>query len=152
MIVGEWSPGTIDSTCPIKKGDSSHGECSCLNSGEIGIRFGAGRQNPELTILVPTLNEEITVETFLDWCHEGIERSGVSAEIILVDSSGRQHARESGGKGSSYNQAVTQRARYAHIKKVSLSFAASTSSWAIRIAPTTSASWNRSSKSCAMAK
>src|ERR1700752_106255 len=42
---------------------------------------------PELTILVPTLNEEITVERFLEWCREGIEHAGVAAEIILVDSS-----------------------------------------------------------------
>lgn len=42
---------------------------------------------PELTILVPTLNEELTVGDFLDWCREGIERSGVRAEVIIVDSS-----------------------------------------------------------------
>lgn len=42
---------------------------------------------PELTILVPTLNEELTVGAFLDWCREGIDRAGVSAEIIIVDSS-----------------------------------------------------------------
>jgi glycosyltransferase involved in cell wall biosynthesis len=42
---------------------------------------------PELTILVPTLNEELTVGAFLDWCREGIERTGVKAEIIIVDSS-----------------------------------------------------------------
>jgi len=42
---------------------------------------------PELTILVPTLNEVLTVGAFLDWCREGIDRAGVSAEIIIVDSS-----------------------------------------------------------------
>ena len=46
-----------------------------------------GQKIPELTILVPTLNEEITVERFLDWCREGIAHSQVDAEIILVDSS-----------------------------------------------------------------
>ncbi len=42
---------------------------------------------PELTILVPALNEELTVEAFLEWCRQGIERSGVRAEILIVDSS-----------------------------------------------------------------
>lgn len=51
--------------------------------------LGRGSDNPapELTILVPTLNEEVTVERFLGWCLEGIRRAGVSAEIVLVDSS-----------------------------------------------------------------
>ena len=57
-------------------------------------------KTPELTILVPTLNEEITVETFLDWCHEGIERSGVSAEIILVDSSDDSTPEKAAAKGA----------------------------------------------------
>ena len=43
--------------------------------------------NPAVTILVPTLNEERTVGTFMDWCLEGIERSGLAVEILIVDSS-----------------------------------------------------------------
>jgi len=50
------------------------------------LAAGVGDE-PELTILVPTLNEELTVGDFLDWCREGIERSGVRAEVIIVDSS-----------------------------------------------------------------
>lgn len=42
---------------------------------------------PELTILVPALNEELTIAGFLQWCHEGIRRSGASVEILIVDSS-----------------------------------------------------------------
>jgi glycosyltransferase involved in cell wall biosynthesis len=57
-------------------------------------------KTPELTILVPTLNEEITVETFLDWCHEGIARAGVAAEIILVDGSSDSTPEKAFAKGA----------------------------------------------------
>lgn len=41
----------------------------------------------ELSIVVPSLNEEITVGEFVDWCHEGIRKAGVTAQIMIVDSS-----------------------------------------------------------------
>src|SRR5580698_7846850 len=44
-------------------------------------------ENPEFSIVVPALNEELTVPTFVAWCHEGLRRAGVSAEILIVDSS-----------------------------------------------------------------
>jgi hypothetical protein len=43
--------------------------------------------DPEVTILVPALNEELTIGRFLAWCHEGIARGGYRAEILIVDSS-----------------------------------------------------------------
>ncbi|MCK9419445.1 MAG: glycosyltransferase family 2 protein [Nitrospirae bacterium] len=44
-------------------------------------------QLPEVSIVVPALNEEITIGEFVDWCWEGLKRAGVSGEIIIVDSS-----------------------------------------------------------------
>ena len=41
----------------------------------------------EVSVVVPTKNEEITIERFLDWCFEGFTKSGVSGEVILMDSS-----------------------------------------------------------------
>ena len=41
----------------------------------------------ELSIVVPALNEKITIGEFVDWCREGIRRAGVSAQILIVDSS-----------------------------------------------------------------
>ena len=41
----------------------------------------------ELSIVVPALNEAITAGEFVDWCHEGVKRAGVSAQILIVDSS-----------------------------------------------------------------
>lgn len=43
--------------------------------------------DPEVTILVPALNEEITIGRFLTWCREGIARGGYRGEILIVDSS-----------------------------------------------------------------
>jgi glycosyltransferase involved in cell wall biosynthesis len=43
--------------------------------------------DPEFSIVVPALNEELTIPMFLAWCHEGMRKAGVSAEIVIVDSS-----------------------------------------------------------------
>ena len=43
--------------------------------------------DPELTILIPAMNEELTVGDFVAWCHEGIREAGVAGEILIVDSS-----------------------------------------------------------------
>jgi glycosyltransferase involved in cell wall biosynthesis len=43
--------------------------------------------DPEVSLVVPALNEPITIGTFVDWCREGLERAGVKGEILIVDSS-----------------------------------------------------------------
>jgi len=43
--------------------------------------------SPEISIVVPALNEEITIGEFVDWCWEGLRKAGVSGEVIIVDSS-----------------------------------------------------------------
>jgi glycosyltransferase involved in cell wall biosynthesis len=49
---------------------------------------GSSQPGPvEVTIVVPSLNEEITVGEFVDWCKEGLERAGVTGQILIVDSS-----------------------------------------------------------------
>jgi glycosyltransferase involved in cell wall biosynthesis len=42
---------------------------------------------PELSIVIPTLNERITIVDFLNWCKEGLTKAGVAGEILIVDSS-----------------------------------------------------------------
>src|SRR6187401_2977995 len=42
---------------------------------------------PELSIVIPTLNERITIVDFLGWCKEGLAKAGVAGEILIVDSS-----------------------------------------------------------------
>lgn len=41
----------------------------------------------DVSIVVPTKNESITVAQFIHWCNEGFTRAGVTGEIILVDNS-----------------------------------------------------------------
>jgi glycosyltransferase involved in cell wall biosynthesis len=48
---------------------------------------GAQIGNEELSIVIPALNEEITVGEFVDWCKEGLSRVGVKGQILIVDSS-----------------------------------------------------------------
>jgi glycosyltransferase involved in cell wall biosynthesis len=42
---------------------------------------------PELSIVIPALNEELTISDFVAWCHEGMEAAGVRGEVLIVDSS-----------------------------------------------------------------
>jgi glycosyltransferase involved in cell wall biosynthesis len=41
---------------------------------------------PELSIVIPALNEQLTIELFVAWCHEGMKKAGVRGEILIVDS------------------------------------------------------------------
>src|SRR5437660_6141077 len=41
----------------------------------------------ELSIVIPAMNEEITVGEFIEWCKEGLRRAGVRGQILIVDSS-----------------------------------------------------------------
>jgi glycosyltransferase involved in cell wall biosynthesis len=43
--------------------------------------------DPEFSIVVPALNEEITIGEFVAWCKQGIAAAGISAEILIVDGS-----------------------------------------------------------------
>ena len=43
--------------------------------------------NPEFSIVIPALNEQLTIGDFIDWCHEGLAKAGAVGEILIVDSS-----------------------------------------------------------------
>jgi len=61
----------------------------------------AARDGVELSIVVPALNEEITVGEFVEWCKEGLERAGVNGQVLIIDSSTDDTARivlEHGGE------------------------------------------------------
>ncbi len=66
--------------------------------------------DPEVTILVPALNEELTIEQFIEWCQQGISASGSVVEILIVDSSSDRTA----------EIAVSKGARVLRIKKLGL--------------------------------
>ncbi|HVZ75129.1 MAG TPA: glycosyltransferase family 2 protein [Polyangia bacterium] len=42
--------------------------------------------DPELSIVIPALNEELTIVDFIAWCHEGMKKAGIVGEILIVDS------------------------------------------------------------------
>ena len=42
---------------------------------------------PEISIVIPALNESLTISGFISWCHEGLAKAGVKGEILIVDSS-----------------------------------------------------------------
>jgi glycosyltransferase involved in cell wall biosynthesis len=44
-------------------------------------------KDPELSIVIPALNEELTIRDFVEWCLQGLEAAGVRGEILIVDSS-----------------------------------------------------------------
>ena len=49
--------------------------------------------DPEFSIVIPALNEELTMADFVSWCHEGMAKAGVRGEILIVDS-GKDRAAE----------------------------------------------------------
>jgi hypothetical protein len=42
---------------------------------------------PSISIVVPVKDEEITIETFIDWCLEGLAHFGGKGQILLLDGS-----------------------------------------------------------------
>jgi len=44
-------------------------------------------ENPELSIVIPALNEQLTISEFVHWCHEGLAEAGISGEVVIADSS-----------------------------------------------------------------
>lgn len=43
--------------------------------------------NPEVSIVIPALNEELTISEFVEWCKQGLDAAGVQGEILIIDSS-----------------------------------------------------------------
>jgi glycosyltransferase involved in cell wall biosynthesis len=43
--------------------------------------------NPELSIVVPALDEALTIGDFVEWCRHGLAEAGIRGEILIIDSS-----------------------------------------------------------------
>ncbi|HET6509510.1 MAG TPA: glycosyltransferase family 2 protein [Baekduia sp.] len=43
--------------------------------------------DPVLSIVIPALDEALTIQDFVAWCHEGLREAGVPGEILIIDSS-----------------------------------------------------------------
>lgn len=48
---------------------------------------GAVTGGEELSIVIPALNEELTIGEFVEWCKEGLSTAGVRGQILIVDGS-----------------------------------------------------------------
>lgn len=48
--------------------------------------------DPELSIVIPALNEKLTIGLFVDWCLEGLRRADIKGEILIIDSSSDETA------------------------------------------------------------
>jgi glycosyltransferase involved in cell wall biosynthesis len=43
--------------------------------------------DPQISIVIPALNEELNISEFIQWCKEGLAAAGIDGEILIVDSS-----------------------------------------------------------------
>jgi glycosyltransferase involved in cell wall biosynthesis len=43
--------------------------------------------DPELSIVIPAADEEVTVGDFVEWCKQGLQDAGIAGEIVIVSSS-----------------------------------------------------------------
>ena len=66
------------------------GKCGEAESGEVATQLLLPHRDtdrPELSVVIPALNEQSTISEFVRWCHEGMASAGVAGEIVIVDSS-----------------------------------------------------------------
>jgi glycosyltransferase involved in cell wall biosynthesis len=56
--------------------------------------------DPELSIVVPALNEQLTIGDFIDWCKEGLSKAKIKGEILIIDSSTDKTAEIAVSKGA----------------------------------------------------
>src|SRR5580700_4168312 len=42
---------------------------------------------PEVSIVIPAVDEELTISDFVEWCKDGLRAAGARGEILIVDSS-----------------------------------------------------------------
>ena len=42
---------------------------------------------PDVSIVIPAVNEELTISDFVDWCMQGLTEAGLQGEVLIVDSS-----------------------------------------------------------------
>ena len=66
----------------------SNGDARPAGDPDIRLLLPTGDvSSPEVTILIPAVNEELTIAEFVTWCHEGLREAGATGEILIVDSS-----------------------------------------------------------------
>ena len=64
-----------------------------LHNDPLRFKSRTKRNRVDLSIVVPALNEQITISEFVRWCREGLKKAQVSGQILIVDSSTDNTAR-----------------------------------------------------------
>jgi glycosyltransferase involved in cell wall biosynthesis len=76
---------------PLRTEDVPHTQdhtAAHLPQSEINMLKPADdERNPEISFVVPAMNERITIAMFVDWCKQGLAAAGIRGEILIVDSS-----------------------------------------------------------------
>ena len=54
----------------------------------------------EVSIVIPALDEEMTIGHFVDWCKQGLATAGVTGEVLIVDSSSDRTAEIAVSRGA----------------------------------------------------
>jgi glycosyltransferase involved in cell wall biosynthesis len=58
------------------------------SDGDTRLLIPAGdSKDPELSVVIPALNEQDTIAEFVRWCEQGMTQAGVIGEVMIVDSS-----------------------------------------------------------------
>ena len=74
--------------CGILSGVSLFCAMPMAPDPDVELRIPANdTANPELSIVIPAMNKEITIGEFVDWCRGKPARANVRGEILIVDSS-----------------------------------------------------------------
>ena len=63
---------------------------SVTSAGDPDIELllpGHDVEDPEVSIVVPAVDEELTIADFVAWCRQGLADAGTTGEILIVDSS-----------------------------------------------------------------
>ena len=53
-----------------------------------------------VSLVIPTLNEELTISEFVDSCFEGLKKAGVTGQVLIVDSSNDKTGEIAKSKGA----------------------------------------------------
>ena len=63
-------------------------DVQAITDGDVTLLVPEGDEpDPELSIVVPALDEALTIEDFVAWCRTGLADAGITGEILIVDSS-----------------------------------------------------------------
>ena len=62
-------PLEVVAPCPVAAANGVHDVELLVPADDVA--------QPELSIVVPALDEELTIGDFVDWCREGLDRAGI---------------------------------------------------------------------------